>query len=279
MKNLILKSMALAAITMGSMVGCKKNDGLTVTPTSVAIVPTPIKTTTYELVVKDLLGVTGFVSFAETSPGSSSSIISIQLVGSPVGSHPAHVHFNAAIETGDIAYVLSSVDSTGKSSTTLSVSYATLVGFDGYVNVYLDPQSLRTIIAQGDIGGNQLTGISSTFNLFQDSTSGVSGFAKFEQRKNNTTLVSVDLNSGDILPNGLYPALINLGSVATIGSPVVRTLTSVNGATRKSITNVRKLNGGIVITYDNWMMYDGFVSIQDAAENRNIISKGDIGLN
>ena len=79
----------------------------------------------------------------------------------------------------------------------------------------------------------------------------------------------------------VYPATINLSSVATIGGgPVTKTLSSVNGTTGKSYTNIRKLDGGLVITYDNWLVYNGYLNIyQTAAAFENIISQGNIGSN
>jgi hypothetical protein len=277
-KNHAPKLLALAILLTLTMVGCKKKDDSTVEPTPD---PTPaILKTSYNLKVKDVLGVSGTVTIAEKSTGSTESVVTITLVGAPSGTHPAHIHINSMVETGGIAYPLNSVISSGSSSTTLSVSYNTLINFDGYVNVHMDALDLTTIIAQTDIGGNEITSTNKIYMLIQDSTSGVSGSSKFEKRKNGNTLVTIDLTSGGTLPAGSYPAHINLGSVATIGAPVnKRTLNSVNGTLRTSITNVRTLNDGTAITYDNWMVYDGFITIFDAANFNDVIAKGNIGSN
>ena len=278
-KNWFTKIALATALLTIVVAGCKKDKDDDVEPTPE---PTPVEIlkTTYTLKVKDLIGVSGTVTFAEKSTGSSESIVTISLQGAPVGVHPAHIHLNSAIETGAIAYGLTSVDAAGNSSTTLSVSYAALINFDGYVNVHLDGVTLGTIIAQADIGGNFITSTNHTYILNQDSTSGISGVSTFEKRKNGNTLVTINLSAGGALPPGLYPAHINLGSVATIGSPVNRkTLNPVDGVTRLSRTNIRTLNDGTVISYDNWMIYDGFITIYDAANVTDVIALGNIGAN
>jgi hypothetical protein len=72
-----------------------------------------------------------------------------------------------------------------------------------------------------------------------------------------------------------------LSSTATIGGgPVTKTLISINGTTGMSYTTIRKLDGGLNITYDNWMNYNGYINIyQTAVEFDNIISQGNIGSN
>jgi hypothetical protein len=275
-KSSITKFATVAMLVSVGFAGCKKDDDAEPTPTPT---PDPLKTT-YVLKTKDVLGVTGTITFAEVSSGSSNSVVTIVLSGAPAGVHPAHIHANSAIETGAIIYPLSDVDASGNSTTTLNVSYNTLINFDGYANVHLDALTLGTIIAQADIGGNALTATNITYTLAQDSTSGVSGWARFDKRKNGNTLVTVDLTSGGILPAGSYPAQINLGSIGTVGTPVkTKTLTPVDGILRTSQTNIRKLDDNNTITYDNWLVYDGFLTIHDAANVTNVIAQGNIGSN
>lgn len=274
--NSIIKSAGIAFLALTMLSACKKDDNK-VEPE--VVVDTEVKKSTYTLNVKDAIGVRGTVTFSEKSAGSSESVVTISLVGTPSGTHPAHIHLNSAVETGGIAYMLSSVDSSGKSTTTLPVSFSTLKEYDGYVNVHLDA-SLATIIAQGDIGGNVLTGDTKSYNISPDSASGIFGKVIFAKRRNNNTLVTVDLTTGGILPSGTYPAHINLGSVSTVGLPYKKkTLNTVDHATRKSETNIRRLDDSTVITYANWLVYDGFITIRDAADQNNIVAIGNIGAN
>ena len=266
----VLKFSTFAMILIVAVSSCKKNEDST---------PDALKTT-YTIKAKDLLGVTGTVTISEKSSGSTESVVKISLKGAPSGTHPAHIHMNSAVETGAIAYTLNSVDVAGESTTTLPLTYALLTNYDGYINVHLDAATLNTIIGQCDIGGNVLTNSNKSYTLTQDSTTGISGSAKFEKRKNGNTLVTIDLTSGGVLPPGFYPAHINLGSVSTIGTPVkTKTLNPVDGIIRSSITNVRTLNDGSPISYDNWLVYDGFMTIHDAVDTTNVIAKGNIGSN
>ncbi len=263
---------AMAVIFLIVASGCKKKEDDTPTP-----VPTPDPlTTTYTLKAKDVLGVTGTVTIAEASSGSAASVVTISITGASATVHPAHIHGNSAVEGGGIVYTLNDVDASGKSTTTFNnVSYSTLVNFDGYVNVHEG----GLIVAQADIGSNALTGTNKTYTINPDSSTGVSGTALFEKRKGGKTLVTISLTG--LIAGNIYPAYINLGSVTTVGALVTtKTLNSVvgsSGTTSLSVTNIRTLNDGTSISYDQWMVYTGFISIQDAIDTTNVIAKGNIG--
>jgi len=233
---------------------------------------------TYSLKVKDVLGVTGTATFNETS----STITSIDIVlnGAPSGTHPAEMRKNTAAEGGAIVLALNPVDATGKSSTAVSsISYDQLIAYDGFIQVLKSSSEPDVILAQGDIGGNVLTSTNITYMLDTVGTFNVAGSALFEKRVNGHTLVTISL-TGTIAGES-YPATINLGSIATVGGgPVVCNLSNVEGTTGKSYTNIRKLNSGIDITYDNWLVYVGYINIyQTSVSLDNIICHGDIGSN
>jgi hypothetical protein len=61
---------------------------------------------------------------------------------------------------------------------------------------------------------------------------------------------------------------------------VVKTLNNVNGTSGKGYTNILKLDSGITITYDNWLVYLGYINIyQNTISSGTIISHGNIGSN
>lgn len=259
------------AITISS---CDKEEKMTTPPAS----------TTYNLVVKDVLGASGTVTFTETS--SSVTTIEITLAGAASGTHPAHIHFNSAVETGGIAISLNPVDASGKSITVVTemdnssaINYAELIEFDGYINVHESAFNLGTIVAQGDIGGNLLVGTNKTYNLTMVDSLGVSGTALFEKRRNNSTLITLSLSG--TLNGAVHPAHIHLGSVATIGGgPITASLNNVDGTTGSSYTNVRSLDDLTPITYDNWLVYDGYINVhQSPTDLASIICQGNIGPN
>lgn len=259
--------MILVTVLLLPAGGCKKDD------------PTPARETKFDLKVQDVLGVTGVVTFVETS--ATSSTIIIKLTGAPSGSHPATLCMNSAVEGGQIVLVLNPVDDCCGTSSTLVVSlnYDQLIAYDGFIKVVKSSGESNIILAQGDIGGNVITNTSKTYTLGTVGNYVVSGTALFEKRVNGNTLVTLSLLS--TIAGEVYPATINLSSIETIGGgPVTKTLSSVNGTTGKSYTNIRKLDGGLVVTYDNWLVYNGYVNVyQTAVDFENIICQGNIGSN
>jgi hypothetical protein len=248
--------------------GCKKDE----------TTASPARKTTYSLKVKDVLGVNGTATFTETS--STVATIDIMLTGAPSGTHPAVICMNSAIEGGTVVITLNPVDATGKSSTPVtSMTYTQLIAFDGFINVYKSSTEPNVILAQGDIGGNVITTTNKSYKLDTVAEYGVSGSALFEKRANGNTLVTITLTG--TIPGNEYPATINLGSISTVGGgPVVKTLNAVEGTTGKSYTNIRKLESGIAITYDNWLVYDGYLNVyQTAVSLNNVICHGNIGSN
>lgn len=245
--------------------GCKKDNE-------------PDQTTSYNLMVEDVLGVSGTVTFTESS--NTSAIIDIVLVNSPSGTHPANLYMNSAVENGEIVIALNPVDASGKSSTTVtSMNYNMLNAYDGCIKVLSSSSEPSEILAQGDIGGNVITTTNKSYVLNLVGVFGVSGTALFQKRVNGNTLLSISLTG--TIPGESYPATINLGSIASVGGgPAVKQLSDVNGTTGKSYTNIQRLDGGTNITYENWLVYDGYLNIyQTPVALANIICQGNIGAN
>ncbi|MFW5878056.1 MAG: hypothetical protein ACOCUP_02970, partial [bacterium] len=154
-----------------------------------------------------------------------------------------------------------------------------LIEYDGHIKVVKSSSETDVVLAQGDIGGNVLTGEDVTYTLSAMDAFGVSGTALFEERENGNTLVTLNLDG--TIDGEVYPATINLSSVSTIGGgPVTKTLNNVNGTSGKSYTNIRELDDGMNISYDDWLVYDGYINIyQTSVDFDNIISQGNIGSN
>jgi hypothetical protein len=265
-KVITLITLFTAVIFLMAGSGCNKDEN------------PPPRQTTYNLKVKDVLGVTGTVTFIETS--STKTTIDIALAGAPSGTHPAELCSNSAIEGGTTVITLNPVDATGISSTvTTTMTYTELIAYNGFVKVVKSSSEPGVILAQGDIGGNVITSTKITYSLDTVGVYLVTGTALFEKRVNGNTLVTISLTG--TIAGEVYPATINLGSISTIGGgPVVKTLSNVDGTTGKSYTNIQKLNSGIDITYDNWLVYDGYINIYQTSVNiDNIICHGNIGSN
>lgn len=257
--------MIAAVIMLMPIVGCKKDD-------------VPSRQSEYSLMSKDVLGVTGTATIIETS--STSATINIEISGEDAGTHPAQLCMNSVAEGGNVVINLNPVDESGKSSTLVtSKTYAQLIEFDGFIKVVESSAEPLVILAQGDIGGNVITSTNISYTLDAIGVFGVSGTALFEKRVNGNTLVTISVEG--TLPTDVYPATINLGSIETVGAmTVTKTLSNVDGATGKSYTNIKSLNNGIDIIYDNWLVYDGYINIyQNSVSLDNIICHGNIGSN
>ena len=259
----IVITFVVAVFALMSVGGCDKDDAG--------------RETSYDLKVQDVLGVTGKATVIESG---NSTTIDLVLYGAPSGVHPAELCMNTVAEGGAVVVTLNPVDATGKSSTKVtSLTYDQLIAYDGFIKVMKSAAEPLVILAQGDIGGNVITETNKTYNLNAIGSYGVSGTAKFEKRENGNSLVTLSLTG--LIAGETYPATINLSSVSTIGGgPVTKTLSNVNGTTGKSFTTIRKLDNGLDITYDNWLVYNGYINVyQNTVALGNIITQGNIGSN
>ena len=272
-KSSILSYLLLATVLL--FIGCRKKD------------PGPQLTITskqYKLFSKSSPAISGTVTFAKRDDGA--TVLTVQLNGTTAGaSHPAHIHANTAAETGGILIDLTAIDgATGKSETVVktlkdgsAVTYDQLINFNGYVNVHLSNSNLATLIAQGDIGQNELTITSKVYPLRSVSNAAINGTATFTKRVNGKTLVSIALAGTTAGVTSI--SHIHTNSVAQTGGVVVD-LTSVTGATGKSETSINKLNTGVEITYDELLNFNGYINVHESASALStLIAEGDIGRN
>ncbi|WP_110688292.1 CHRD domain-containing protein [Salegentibacter sediminis] len=242
---------------------------------------------TYELGEKDVEGISGSVIFEERLSGE--ALATIMLEGTPDGGmHPAHIHMNTAAEGGDIAFTFNPVNgTTGMSMTHVAMldddtefGYEDVLNYDGYVNVHLSADQLGVIVAQGDIGQNELTGESASFDLAPVDVDGIMGTALFEERLNGETLVTIMLDGTPT--GGMHPAHIHEGSVAEAPGDIAISLNAVNGDTGMSMTNVSQLDGedGDLIDYNSLLEYDGYINVHLSADDLGtLVAQGDVGSN
>ena len=240
--------------------------------------------TAYDLGEVAVPGINGSVTFFERV--NSQTLAIIELANTPDGgSHPAHIHVNTAAEGGGIAVSFTSVDGTsGMSKTNIAmlddgtpITYDELLEFDGYVNVHLSMEDLATIVAQGDIGQNDLTGMSTAYDLTDVDIAGVSGTATFEERINGETLVTIVLTGTSFA--GDHPSHIHAGSVAEAPGGILITLTSVDNQ-GVSKTNVISNDAGDSLTYGDLVMIDGYINVHNSASDLGtLVAQGDVGAN
>jgi hypothetical protein len=286
--KLILKLMQILSIVMGIFImsSCSKNDDAMQPKVDSnmgeAISETASKSYNLGFVSNsDISGTAKFITFSNDS-----TVVELNLNNTVDGAmHPAHIHFNTAAEGGDITITLEAVDgSTGKSSTPITVlengtaiTYAGLLEFDGYINVHQSMEDLGTLIAQGDIGQNELTGTSKIYALNSISNPNISGTATFSERVNGEALATIALSN--TTPGTMHPGHIHFNTAAE-GGDIALDLIAVNGDTGISKTNIGALNDGTTIGYEGLLTYDGYINIHNSMNDLGtLIAQGDIGQN
>jgi len=229
-------------------------------------------------------GISGTITFMERMNGF--SLATIDLMNTPDGGmHPAHIHANSAAEGGGILVTFNPVNGTsGMSKTTIramnsgeALTYADILVINGYVNVHLSMDQLGVLVAQGDIGGNELTGNSMVYDLNERAASGISGTITFMERMNGSSLATIELMNTP--EGGMHPAHIHANSAAE-GGGILVTFKPINGTTGMSKTTIRTLDSGAVLTYTDILVMDGYVNVHLSMEQLNVIvAQGDIGSN
>ena len=274
-----MKKLTLLLLSIVTFVACSDDDDGTVTP------PFEGESEVFDLNAVSNSGVSGTATFTENEDNSVT--IELDLDGTSDGNmHPAHIHFNSAAEGGDIAISLEPVDGATGMSTTIvdmtddgtAVTYDEVVNFDGYINVHQSSEDLQTIVAQGDIGENVLTGESVSYDLATRDVEGISGTATFEERMNGETLITLDIEGTP--EDGMHPAHIHMGSVEEAPGDIAISLNSVDGATGMSMTQISETDAGDAISYSELIEYDGYINVHLSAEDlETIVAQGNIGAN
>ncbi|AQS93412.1 hypothetical protein BXQ17_04630 [Polaribacter sp. BM10] len=241
-------------------------------------------TTMYDLGEKDVAGISGTATFSERVNGE--ALATLDIMNTPAGGmHPAHIHANTAVEGGAILFSFNPVNGdTGMSMTNVSTFddgssfvYADITNLDAYINVHLSATQLSTIVAQGDIGKNDLTSESKVYTLAEKDVAGISGTATFYKRIDGSALAV--LNIMNTPAGGMHPAHIHENDAAT-GGPIAFSFSPVNGDTGMSMSQVETLDDGTAITYDEILTFDGYINVHlSASQLGTIVAQGNIGSN
>jgi hypothetical protein len=226
----------------------------------------------------------GTVKFSELDDNTTKVVITLTGLDASA-SHPAHIHNNSGAEGGSIAISLEIVDGTSGTSETIvsqmddgtAVNYDDLIIFDGHVNVHLSESDLSTLVAQGDIGPNELTANVEDYDLLAVGGSEIEGDVTFVERVSGEILAIIALENTPA--GGEHPAHIHINSVAAGGSIVI-SLNPVDGDTGLSLTNITQQDDETAITFSQLKEFDGHVKVHlSASELGTVVSSGDIGGN
>jgi len=239
---------------------------------------------TYDLEERASSDVNGTAKFVELDNGKVQ--VELSLSGTTNGnSHPAHIHMNSALMGGDILISLDPVDGATGSSVTIvdqtdsgqAFTYAMVDMLDAYINVHKSATELEVVVAQGDIGGNTLTGNEKEYDLAEKDVAGISGKVTFNERKNGNALAVLDI---DGTPNGgIHPAHIHMNSAAESGDILI-SFTPVDGSTGMSMTDIRTDDNGSSLTYNDILNVNGYINVHlSSSELGTIVAQGDIGSN
>ncbi|SFN76468.1 hypothetical protein SAMN04487989_103268 [Bizionia echini] len=239
---------------------------------------------TYTLSARDIPEISGNAKFSERKNGE--ALARIELTNAIPGTeHPAHIHLNTALEGGAITFTFNNINGdTGLSRTNVSAlddgtafGYTDLIAFDGYVNVHLNPTDLTTIIAQGDIGINGLTGESVVYVLNEVDIPDTQGTATFFKRESGEALAVLEIEN--TIAGDVHPAHIHANDINTTGA-VVLTFNPVDGETGRSETNIIQLDDATPFGYDDVLQINGYINVHESAANLGIIiAQGNIGVN
>lgn len=129
--------------------------------------------------------------------------------------------------------------------------------------------------ASGLIDLRLLTGDYVVYDLVESGTSGVSGVVRFAKFQDGSTLVTIRVTGTE---DGIHPAHIHDNSAVESG-PAAVTLSSVDGFSGVSETVVTALNSGTAITYDELVVFDGYVNVHTSPMVGAPVAAGDIGGN
>ena len=282
MKHLSKKLFLLLITTSFIFTSCSSNEDELVVP--VDNTPTELNSKTYTLGTAGDAGIFGTAKFIENSDATLSIEIALENTVQ-ASTHPAHIHFNTAAQGGDIALSLEAVvGATGKSKTTFttlndgtSINYQALLNFNGYINVHQSAQALDVLVAQGDIGQNELTGVKKSYQLTEKDVAGINGSIEFAQRVNETTLVTINLVG--TTAGASHPAHIHANDIATTGDIIVG-LNPVIGDTGISKTQLATLVGGAAVSYSDFLTLNAYVNVHLSDANlATLVAQGNIGSN
>jgi len=236
----------------------------------------------YEIPSISSEGISGMATFFERKNGS--TLVTIQMTGTAQGvNHATHIHQGNALDGGSIVISFANISGEdGLSQTNISkmddgtdISYTELLDFNGHIVVH-PGQGQFDILAKGDMGQNQLTGTFEEYQLSSQSQDNISGKVVFRQRKNNNTLIEMELTG--TTPGANHATHIHQNTMLAGGSIEI-SFQNVEGNTGVSRSNITTKNDGTAITYDELINYDGHVVVHPNRSQFSIVARGDVGKN
>ncbi|MGH2643824.1 MAG: hypothetical protein ACRDE2_07750, partial [Chitinophagaceae bacterium] len=132
--------------------------------------------------------ISGTVNFMQVM-NVDSVIVTIKLQGvNQDGSYPVYIRQGTSLEDGPVAFNLGFVDGQNPTLTKeIPLAFSDLANYNGCLNVYRNPNDTVTIIAQSEIGGNN---VFKAYNMYNPAnTSQINGQFRVYQRTTGSYLV------------------------------------------------------------------------------------------
>ena len=113
-----------------------------------------------------------------------------------------------------------------------------------------------------------------TYNLTAVNNSGTTGTAKLIRNEDGTSTIYIELTNA---PEGLHPAAVHENSL-DVGGDIAITLNACECLISETV--ITELDNGIAITFDQLMVFDGYINIYQGTESMDsIIAHANIGSN
>lgn len=121
------------------------------------------------------------------------------------------------------------------------------------------------------------TGRTASYSILNTDLSKITGTVTFIENNNNSTTIAVALeNSSPSINNILFLRT----QTANIGGKLMKVLNPVDGNTGVSTTVVSELVGNEKITYEDFLEFDGHITVGDSSESSgNVLAYVDLGPN
>ena len=131
--------------------------------------------------------------------------------------------------------------------------------------------------AATDLEADDRASESTTYPLNSVSDPDISGTVTFQKVGNDRTKVTIILEGTEA--GNTHPAHIHFNDIAT-GGGIAVSLSPVKGASGRSITFVTQEDDGTPLTYEDLLVYDGYVNVHlSATQLSTIVAQGNIGSN
>jgi hypothetical protein len=238
---------------------------------------------TYPVIPVNGSPVSGTIKMAELDNGATK--FKVKLTGTATGwSYPSQINFYSAVEGGKRAAELATIDgSSGEGFTVVtrldtidSFGYTQMLLLDGHIAIRASLTD-TTVVAVADIGTNELSGRSVTYELSYSDLPGVTGTLVLSERLSGSTLSTIELQNAPA--DFDHPVRLFSKSGAEQGSVLVN-MGLVDSLTGLGSFHIRNFVNAQPVTYSELLDLEGHVTVFDAFFSFNTkIAEFEIGRN